>query len=478
MAEDSLTKWQRRLTKVSQTRPPSRPPIKGKYPAYIYKVHEALQQLIVRFPRVDLGDPRAIPIQSVNVTRLRQLFNLFGSEGEDDETQIHTMLEAVLDTLERVGNLGLGTQPHSVWKKVLRTSDDIEDRMEGWTSDESNSTKLQYSVRELARLLAYVIRMLPTESRAESKLTPAKADTTDPQLEGLNQDEAGRLPEHSYQFWTWSAGNTPESSDIQVYEAEPVDWPWFSQAAHQTLVEQYISEGAEGAIGWLVELGLPMNEGETDTQLRLGLAPAHYANMKATQDCLASEGVGEAVMRSARRTIRSFVTQSPPGPVFASVAIVNAQNEVLLVKRSDTVSQERGLWQVGGAETMQWRPDESEGGKHDKNVEALIRRGLREEFGFLEEHYGNIVISSLSYCLTFAGLHVLANVRTPLSVDECLERRESPLTEGHWEEADRKWVPITDESVSNLIERQWDPAWVPRTSMILHDLRRVLNYLT
>jgi transcriptional regulator with XRE-family HTH domain len=282
-----------------------------------------------------------------------------------------------------------------------------------------------------------------------------------------------------YVLYRWPAERPLAPGDAVLRSSSRPRFDWVDEQEHAAECAQAVAAGVQGQIGWVVGVGFPRNEGDSDQKLSMDVVSVGYENLKATKNCLNRDPALRARVRRrlTEDDIDQFMATAPPGPMFASIAICNGHGRFLAVQRSGAVSEEPYRWTVGIAETLQWRPNQGRQAKHDEDLEALITRGLQEETGLEKGDYGPVTVSAISYCLRFAGIHVVSQIRTSLSETECAARLERKETADRYEEAAREWIQLDETFVVRFLARDWDREWVPRSALILKELHRMQPYL-
>jgi predicted nucleotide-binding protein len=304
------------------------------------------------------------------------------------------------------------------------------------------------------------------------------------------------------EFLTWNKGRQLSPSNIEPTREAPSKPPqdWIDQGVLDDAIERQRSSGIRyGEACSLVAFHPDTRESLELDKFGLEVYPDMYYHYVAVQRCLEDEMILQAIRKRVReRPVRDLVAHLPLSVIAANVTII-AEDEVLLMRRSQAVATYPGYWQAGPHETMNWRrtipgkpaPYLPSGYLHSDEPESpldLVKRALWEEAGLLPEDYGDsIVFSWFGLYLRDATPYFFAHVRTRLTKEEVEEKiadAESAYeTSQSGLEVD--WLPLSLRGFSDIVET-WRPPnkgvedsegrrFLPHAVASLTQLWRVLN---
>jgi hypothetical protein len=205
-----------------------------------------------------------------------------------------------------------------------------------------------------------------------------------------------------------------------------------------------------GSCGYVTDCrGVDWRESEMTDRFEVTLSRCDYAEGIATWETMKSDPQASRVIAAAlEHDPLDFIRTAPPHPLAASIGVLSHDGRrFLAVFRSATVATSRSLWTVGPYETLVI-PSTHTPGDEPENFFALIRRGLKEELGLYERHYGATSISWFGYFAPDAHPWIFAQVRTNLPDDEVVTRRANCHSVD--EAADATWLPFSLHVVRSI----------------------------
>ncbi|WP_199441480.1 hypothetical protein [Umezawaea beigongshangensis] len=201
-----------------------------------------------------------------------------------------------------------------------------------------------------------------------------------------------------------------------------------------------------------------------DPELWLTLKHSEYVNFLATQqlDRAFADGTTPRSRYLAGRSpadVPDFMSNS----FGAHVAVITADDRLLLAKRGDAVAVQPGLWAASVSEGLARGMDGEAPGPH-----ALARRGLHEELALDADEY-DLELLSVGVATTvhqWVGLFT-ATLRT-LTLQDLLDRLSRGSADP-WENSAFEVVELTPEAVlSTLLREDRRERWISVVPPLLH----------
>lgn len=322
--------------------------------------------------------------------------------------------------------------------------------------------------------------------------TPRQAPTR-PSRRRASLDEEPHNSEELglYCIRSWLPGKQldPDDNSFRVIPTARPKYQWFDAAKLIALRRKYRT--SDGRVCYLVDFDVDHGEGPQGGQFELKVAPNIYRDYRATKDLMEDPETYARMLATIKDDgLRQFLGKAPPSAIWVTVAVVCKDGRFLAVHRSHAVGGDEDRWILGANETMKWSPTPAERGRarrltesksdhHDQTPIATIRRGLLKELGLGKDDYGRISVSWIGFYLPFAGVQIVAQVRSHLSAREIEARMRQ--AEEHWEIQDYVWLRLSQTQAADVIDN-WPEdrgrrEWVDRTPVCMKELWRMRDWL-
>ena len=158
--------------------------------------------------------------------------------------------------------------------------------------------------------------------------------------------------------------------------------------------------------------------------------------------------------RIRQHGIEDVALGAPLSNIVINVSVLDADGDVLILQRSDTVKTYARAWQVGAHETMNWSTEYRAGDPEDvpETCFGMARRALREEIGLEPDHYNSkIVFSWFGLYVKDASFYFFAHTKSRLAKAE-IEYRVRRHASHSWETRAISWIPFRQKALREVVE--------------------------
>lgn len=214
----------------------------------------------------------------------------------------------------------------------------------------------------------------------------------------------------------------------------------------QSSVRSFRAKGAAGRTAYVTRLEIDTGEHPRANQCHVTLAESSYAECLATKAVVnGDDGIAGRLLNLLKEGGDRLISLGPPTMVSACIAVISQANNVLMLRRSLSVTTYPGQWTIGINESMKYSDEPGA----EEDFFALVRRGLHEELGLSPSEYGDIVISWFGWSQDAACWVIVACVR--LKIGEREAERKRLECHSIYEHDLTKWIPVRRRVISGII---------------------------
>lgn len=262
--------------------------------------------------------------------------------------------------------------------------------------------------------------------------------------------------------WSYSHRLHPSNTNIIVTEN-----PRTTYIEHKDIFDsiayRYKKQNIRGEICYMINYNVDHMDNEYGKNFDFFVAPCDYSETSAITEYLALyPHIKEQIISTIQKSPKEYFAQALPSDVFLNLIVI-CNNNILILRRSTSVSSARGLWCIGAYETMELPNSKTVG--NDVNFHKLAERCLLEEIGILPSEICNktgktkeyfntnsIFISSIYLSLFHMGTLITAIVKlNNITEDEITERIISKAHSKYEHDA-VEWIGLDKKDIKEFLE--------------------------
>ena len=261
--------------------------------------------------------------------------------------------------------------------------------------------------------------------------------------------------------WSYKHRLYPANTILSRVDTKP-HTPYLvgNEAEFQKIVQNYKNQNYTGDVCYMVDYKVDHRDNVHGYNFELTVAPSDYSEASAISDYLKNHTeIKNEIINTIKDNPIEYFRQALPSDIFINLIVLSKNNNVLLLRRSNSVSSAKGKWCIGAFETMNDSLRQQTAGA-DINFHELARRGLKEELNLLEVNdkgqtvydVNSIFISSISLSHYHMGTLVTAIVKLKDLTEKEITSNILSFAESKFEHDGIKWVKYDKKEIKKFIE--------------------------